>query len=582
MGDMGKRDKKIDCPICLKGIRSDKLKKHKEVCKKREEKKSAFIQNEADHSSDSEIEAIPVETVEDREFIDENEEPPEEGSFYNSIDNEANRIYNDNEKDEDARIAEEVERRLAQLRAVRDEQRKTQTACKHCGVWCENGPEHENHESKCKYRLVKCFKCGKDVEIQCIKVHIRSACPGKGKKAEGKKKEPKEKEPKKKGPKGKKKTPKKKEGNKKKDNPKKKGKARGKSIGGKQFKMQIHGAKKYTIVKRLTEYNSELNEYMIPDIIKQFVFGNEFGSGPRPKPHCHGVMVLKKRMKFEDFKAWFKTKTKLTIHDVRSCKNLQHEVKYVTKEDYRAVNYKFDNDMMDLIKLAYMAAQKYNKLFSSMYPYCRLPAFQKRIFEQHFAHFLVERKDELSLLTFIDSELHHWQLLIEAIINSPAAKNDDRSIIWIVDKEGNKGKSFLSFYLRMHYNAFRVTGNVKTTDFAFAYNEEPIVIFDLARDSEGAVNYHLMEEIKNGSLWSPKYESSVKNFHHSTVIVLVFSNFEPNYSKLSYDRWRMFHLTADSELLPFKAPVLPQAFALEGLHDELPHLVNAFDEEMTQ
>lgn len=530
--------------------RSDKLKKHKEVCKRKQEKrnnkenvppKNTFIVTEAecsDSDNNNEKEDNIQETEEDRNFID-NEEVSEDEMWHVNVN-----LLNPDHPNH----MSEVDQRLEQLNKVRE---KNQKQCKHCKGWIPK--EDDTHEKNCKFRKVPCFKCKKEIKITEIKKHVKE-CKKKKKKEE------------------KKKTPKKKETKKNKKN---KEKAKGKDSGGKdkkrkrkgkQFKLQVHGAKKYRIVKRLTEYNPDLKEYMVPDIIKQFVFGNEFGSGPRPKPHCHGVVVLKIKMTFEEFKKWFTAKTRIKIHDVRSCKNLQHEVKYVTKEDYRAVNYKFDYDMLSMLCLAYISANKYNNLFSSMYPYCRLPPFLKKDFEQHFHHFLVERKEDASLERFLSDDLRVWQLRVVRMLNLPDARNDDRSIIWIVDKEGNKGKSFLSFYLKHQYNAFRITGKVKSTDFAYAYNEEPIVIFDLARDSENYVNYDLMEEIKNGSLWSPKYESAVKTFHHISVIVLVFSNYEPNYSKVSYDRWKMFHLDKYSDLIPFSAPVLPAAFALEGLH----------------
>lgn len=47
--------------------------------------------------------------------------------------------------------------------------------------------------------------------------------------------------------------------------------------------------------------------------------------------------------------------------------------------------------------------------------------------------------------------------------------------------------------------------NVSTRDFAFAYNWENIVCFDYDRDTKEHINYGLLENLKNGALWSPKY-----------------------------------------------------------------------------
>ena len=61
------------------------------------------------------------------------------------------------------------------------------------------------------------------------------------------------------------------------------------------------------------------------------------------------------------------------------------------------------------------------------------------------------------------------------------------------------------------------------------------MIFDLSRTQEGFFNYSIIENFKNGYLFSPKYESCVKHFDVPHVII--FSNFEPEQAKLSEDRW---------------------------------------------
>ena len=53
--------------------------------------------------------------------------------------------------------------------------------------------------------------------------------------------------------------------------------------------MQIH-----KIVRKLQYF--EVGVYKIPEIVKQFVIGNEFGSGLKPNSHSDAVMVLKKRI----------------------------------------------------------------------------------------------------------------------------------------------------------------------------------------------------------------------------------------------------------------------------------------------
>ena len=66
-------------------------------------------------------------------------------------------------------------------------------------------------------------------------------------------------------------------------------------------------------------------------------------------------------------------------------------------------------------------------------------------------------------------------------------------------------------------------------------NIKNIVIFDVPRDNGNKVSYKSIESIKNGVIFSSKYESGYKIFNSPHVIV--FANCEPEYSSLSSDRW---------------------------------------------
>ncbi len=79
---------------------------------------------------------------------------------------------------------------------------------------------------------------------------------------------------------------------------------------------------------------------------------------------------------------------------------------------------------------------------------------------------------------------------------------------------------------------------------AYAYKNESIVIIDLARTQAESVNYfyQFIESLKNGVLFSPKYESGQKIFKPPHVFV--FANYEPDQTKLSADRWNIVQLDA--------------------------------------
>lgn len=133
----------------------------------------------------------------------------------------------------------------------------------------------------------------------------------------------------------------------------------------------------------------------------------------------------------------------------------------------------------------------------------------------------------------MDSELRPWQQDLANELNGPI---NNRSIIWIVDPEGNRGKTWLAKYLVLHHpNDVIRLENGKSADIKFAYTGQKTVIFDLSRSQEDHINYEVIESIKNGIFLSTKYESCMRVY--ASPHVVVFSNFEPDRSKLSADRW---------------------------------------------
>lgn len=126
--------------------------------------------------------------------------------------------------------------------------------------------------------------------------------------------------------------------------------------------------------------------------------------------------------------------------------------------------------------------------------------------------------------------LRPWQgNVIDMIQSEPS----ERQILWLYDASGGTGKTMLGRYLVDHYGAFYSNGG-KHTDICYAYDGQRVAVFDYVRESEQYVNYGVLEQIKNGILFSPKYESGLKRF--PTPHVVVMANFYPASGKLSEDR----------------------------------------------
>jgi len=132
-----------------------------------------------------------------------------------------------------------------------------------------------------------------------------------------------------------------------------------------------------------------------------------------------------------------------------------------------------------------------------------------------------------------------WQ---KCILDMVTDEPHPRQILWIFDNYGNNGKTFLAKYLVQEHSGFYCNGG-KSTDITYAYNGEPICIFDYVRDSEQYVNYGVIEQVKNGLYFSAKYESSMRVF--AVPHVVIFANFTPDRTKMSNDRWCVINLKAD-------------------------------------
>lgn len=135
----------------------------------------------------------------------------------------------------------------------------------------------------------------------------------------------------------------------------------------------------------------------------------------------------------------------------------------------------------------------------------------------------------------------------------------DRQVFWLYDKMGNSGKTKLALHLASH-NDFLILENGKTADVAHSWNGEN-VIFDFSRTQRSHINYQVIESIKNGKIFSSKYNSSVKI--HKPPHVWIFANFLPDYSALSMDRWVVAEMRKD-----FDFNLLETSICLEEKYEQ--------------
>lgn len=140
--------------------------------------------------------------------------------------------------------------------------------------------------------------------------------------------------------------------------------------------------------------------------------------------------------------------------------------------------------------------------------------------------------------------LFPWQ---QTVLDMVQAEPDDRSIVWIHEKIGAVGKTTFMKHLMRFEAAIPLEGKKADMLYIAQQNESDLYIMDLERSMEQFVSYASMEKVKNGAYMCGKYEGGIvdRNCPH----FIVFANFAPEREKLSLDRWKVFTISEDKELI---------------------------------
>lgn len=116
---------------------------------------------------------------------------------------------------------------------------------------------------------------------------------------------------------------------------------------------------------------------------------------------------------------------------------------------------------------------------------------------------------------------------------------DPRKIYFVVDPVGNAGKSWFADYWTSHHPRCLIMHPAKHGDMALVLKQtrpKPRVVFiDCPREKLDFFSYTFLEDLKNGRVFSTKYESTMITMKVPHVIVLM--NQDPDGNKLSGDRY---------------------------------------------
>lgn len=139
-----------------------------------------------------------------------------------------------------------------------------------------------------------------------------------------------------------------------------------------------------------------------------------------------------------------------------------------------------------------------------------------------------------------------WKHFQQEIIDLLKEKPNSRTINWYWEPNGNTGKSYLAKYLAMNDNVVIASG--KRLDVFYQVNtllskgiSPHLILIDCVRTDTEFFNYGTIEQLKNGLLYSGKYEGGKCIFPHPHVVI--FANNPPDVSAFSRDRWNIVQIT---------------------------------------
>ena len=149
-------------------------------------------------------------------------------------------------------------------------------------------------------------------------------------------------------------------------------------------------------------------------------------------------------------------------------------------------------------------------------------------------------------------ELKPWQKDLLEYMNHPT----QRQIIWIVGKSCGEGKSWFQKYVKSVYGTRKVVSGINlranTASICHVLSKQPLSTADIflfnigkAKTKTDAVNYEVLEDLKDGDAFAAKYNSQQLKIRTPNV-VMVFSNEGPDTNQLAIDRWKLLYITDDN------------------------------------
>lgn len=155
----------------------------------------------------------------------------------------------------------------------------------------------------------------------------------------------------------------------------------------------------------------------------------------------------------------------------------------------------------------------------------------------------------------VDVTLYPWQTDLLKELEKPS----ERQVIWVYGEVGKEGKTWMQGYIEKQYGSrvYRSVLTNKAENMCYVLSKQllsvkDIFLFNIARsDNETLKNsdaYQVIEGIKDGRYFSGKYSSQHLRFKTPNTLI-IFANKPPDASKLSKDRWVVYEIHQNMEMV---------------------------------
>lgn len=301
----------------------------------------------------------------------------------------------------------------------------------------------------------------------------------------------------------------------------------------------------YNMVLQSPNWCFTLNNYSSSDVdrlnnpnllndVQYLIFGKEIsGTGT---PHLQGFVKFRSRKRMRGAKA--------ILGDVHLsvARSVQKSIEYCKKDDDfteigEIVSTQGKRNDLDVIKEEVELGN-----WDLDYYIVHHPEVWSRCSNWIRSYIGIKRKQKFTE-QIVAKPLWIWQSELYSKLEGPV---HDRKISFYVDYKGDRGKSwFARYYYARHPATTQLLEPGPKKDLSHAFNEDSRVVFlDVPRAKVEYFPYDFLESLKNGYVFSMKYDSHMKFF--APCHVVVFMNEPPNEAKLSIDRYDITILTDEN------------------------------------